>query len=76
MGEHKKLRCRNCEEYANVGKIRPEFDEGHFPGNRELAIHFMYVHEGHLLELVGEYSSTQNRWMETNERHGWEEFSL
>lgn len=74
MGEHKILRCNDCEQFANVGKIRPEFDEGHRPGDRELTIQFLYRHEGHDIELVGEYGGTQGRWLATSKENGWEEF--
>jgi hypothetical protein len=74
MGEHKVLRCEDCKEYANVGKIRPEIDKGHLPGDRELTISFLYEHKGCSVRLVGEYSGTQQMWMDTNKKNGWEEY--
>jgi hypothetical protein len=76
MGEHKLLRCETCNEYANVGKIRPEFDEGHFPGDRELTISFLYEHQGCRVRLVGEYGGTQQMWLNTREDNGWEEYKI
>lgn len=75
MGEHKKLRCTNCNEYANVGKIQPDYGGGAGPsGNHELTIRFLNEHKGCMVELVGEYGM-QDAWLATSERNGWSEFT-
>jgi len=74
MGEHKLLRCTDCQQYANVGKIRRDYGDGAgSSGNHELAVWFLNQHKGCTIELVGEYGGTQERWAATNEQNGWVE---
>jgi len=69
------LRCKDCREYANVGKIRQDFGDGAGPGgNHDLVIRFLNEHKGCNVQLVGEYGGTQDMWLKTGERYGWDEF--
>lgn len=75
MGEHKLLRCEDCNAYANVGKIRRDYGDGAGPsGDWELTIKFLNEHKSHSVRLVGEYGGSQQLWLETGERNGWEEY--
>ena len=71
MGEHKKLRCHDCQQYTSVGKLHQNIDGG--AGNSDMAIHFLTNHQGHHVELVGEYGGTQERWLNTYPENGWVE---
>lgn len=71
MGQHQKLRCEDCIEYANVGKIwSPTLSQC------ELTMEFLSEHKGHTLRLVGEYGGTQEQWMEANQENGWTKFVI
>jgi len=75
MGEHKLLRCVDCTEYANIGKIRHDYGDGAGPaGDHELVIRFLNEHKGCHVELVGEYGGTQPLWSETSKENGWSEY--
>lgn len=72
MGQHLKIRCNDCQKYRNIGKYHPSRDDNH---NATLGLtisEFAFDHQGHTIELVGEYGGTQDRWLDTFVEHGWE----
>jgi hypothetical protein len=45
-------------EYANVGKIQPDYGDGRPPlGDRELMVRFLVAHYACTVRLVGEYNA-------------------
>lgn len=72
MGEHKVIRCTDCKAYADVGRVHPHGESDQNESWKQQLVEFVHDHMGHDVTLLGEYGGTQDRWMETDERNGWE----